>query len=420
MSFNDEFYNFVTDGTYFYSSNALRDIVCRINQNGSIEYDFISIDNPISLAITNYTGRNQLLFVQTLINISIYEFDTPNSVVKIRVVPYSSSVKYPSMFHHTLEDKLYISNYNEGTITTIDSNYNSTVVYRDFKGISGMTLASNKIYISNYDRNLILFIDEGVFIPYINVYCPRGIQFYFGNFYICYGQDVRRGIGVNAYLTSSFREVFSDFLFNSVPLNTLLFSNALYITLENTNVIYKNKTIFMAGNFTQSIVYNAPKITQSSVATNPLCVSNTAFRALIQLRTVGSNPSNPIPPITTIIGRTQGNRIPFNVGLGNDYESLKLRRKAETLKYRNSENNPGYTLTTKQLYANMVKYGGAYHFSKARVKQLLKENNGTLPCDIGVNNGNPITITPPTNSGIHDSTIEGYYLNPYITYYPSL
>lgn len=420
MGSNDEFYNFVTDGTYFYSSNAARNTVCRINQNGTIRYDFISINNPIGLAITTYTGRNQSIFVQTLTNISIYEFDTPNSVIKIKVLPYSSSVQYPSMFHHTSEDKLYISNYSEGTITTIDSNYISTVAYRDLKGISGMTLASSKIYLSNYDRNLILFIDEGVPKTYINVYRARGIQFHANNFYVCYGEGKIRGVGVNTYGTSTFREVFSDYLFNSIPLNTLFFSNALYVTLEKSNVINKNKSIFIVVDFKRSIFYNAPTITQSVIATNQECVSNVAFQALIQLRTIGSNPSNPRPPVTTLDGRTRGNNIPFNVGLGTDYESFKMRRKAETLKFRNSENNPGYTLTNKELYANMVKYGGAYHFSKARVKQLLKANNGTLPCDIGINNGNPITITPPTNSGIHDSTIEGYYLNPYITYYPSL
>jgi len=422
MSSVDGFYNLVTDGTYFYSSNTSRNVVCRINQDGIIQYDFIVVDNPICLAITNYTtlGKKQRLFIQTTTRIFVYEFDTPTSVVKINMLSFVSAIQYPSMFHHTTEDKLYISNYTLGTITTIDASYNSTVAYRDLVGISGMILASNKLYISNYDRNSLFFLDNTVFRPYLTITSPRGLNYFSGNFYISYGNSAKNGIAVNNYGNNFYKDVFSDFLFKSNPLNTLLYKNNLYITLDNSNVLYRNKTAFSVGNFKMAVFYNAPTITQSVIAMNPLCVSNTAFQGLIQLRTIGSNPNNPIQPITTLVGRTQGNQIPFNIGLGSDYESLKMRRKAETLKFRNSNNNPGVTLTTKELYSHMVKFGGAYHFSKTRLKQLLKENNGTLPCNIGVNNGNPIVITSPSNSGIHDSTFEGYYLNPYVAYYPSL
>jgi protein associated with RNAse G/E len=420
MSINYGFYNLVTDGSYFYTSNTSHNVVCKINQNGVITYEFIKVSNPICLAITNYTnGKKQRLFVQTYDAIHVYEFDTPNIVIKRASINYLSSRQYPSMFHHTLEDKLYISNYREGTITTIDSSYTSTIAYRGMVGISGITLASNKIYFSNYDRNSIFFIEQDTVQHYINVNSPKSLQYAFGNFYICYGED-RKSIVVNTYGSSVLQDVFSDYLFNSVPINTLFFSNALYITLENSNVIYKNKQIFISANFTSLVYSNTSVITPSVIATNPACVSNPAFKSLIQLRTIGSNPNNPITPITTLVGREQGNNIQFNVGLGSDYESLKMRRKAETLKYRNSPNNPGIILTTKTLFANIVKNGGAYHFSKARLKQLLKDNNGKLPCDIGINNGYPFVITPPTNSGIHDSTFEGYYLNPYIPYYPSL
>ena len=422
MTSIDGFYNLVTDGTYFYSSNTSRNVVCRINQNGIILYDFIVIDTPTCLAITKYTesGKKQRLFVQTTGQLFVYEFDTPTSVVKIKMISIDSSVLYPSMFHHTTENKLYFSNYTKGTITTVDASYVSTVVHQDLRGISGMVLAANKIYISNYERNGVFFLDNTILRSYLTIPYPRGLHYANGNFYVCYGNGQQNGIGVNTYGTTFYRDVFSDFLFKTNPINTMLFENNLYITLDGSNVIYKNKSAFSVGNFKMATYYNAPTITQSVVAMNPLCVSNPAFQKLIQLRTVGSNPNNPITPITTLIGRTQGNQIPFNIGLGSDYESLKMRRKAETLKFRNSPNNPGITLTTKKLFANIVKNGGAYHFSKARMKQLLNENNGTLPCVIGVNNGAPIVITPPTNSGVHDSNFEGYYLNPYVAYYPSL
>lgn len=424
MSSSDGFYNLVTDGTYFYSSNTSRNVVSRIRQDGFIKPDFIIIYNPICLAITKYTtpGKKQRLFVQTFTDIHVYEFTTALTVTKLTIIPFDSSIYYPSMFHHTVEDKLYVSNYTKGTIHTIDHTNNVSLLYSDLKGISGMVLASNQIYLSNYNRNGIFSINNGVVQLYMNISSPRGLSYSDGKFYVCYGTGTgkNRGIAVNIYGTPFFNDVFSDFLFNTVPLNTLLLSNNLFITLENSNVIYKNKSFFGTVDFRSLIYFDLNVVTPSSIATNPNCVSNPAFQSLIQLRTIGSNPNNPIPPVTTLLGRSQGNQIRFNFGLGSDYESLKMRRKAETLKFRNSTNNPGYTLTTKELYKNMVKHGGAYHFSKARLNQLLKANNGTLPCDIGVNNGNPIVITPPSNSGIHDSTIEGYYLNPYIPYYPSL
>jgi hypothetical protein len=422
MTTETGFYNIVTDGTYFYTSNTLRNVVCRISQDGSIFYEFIVIDNPICLAITQYTNRNQRLFVQTLTRIFVYEFDTPTTVTRIVMIPFVTSGQFPAMFHDVVQDKLYVSNYSQGTITTFASSFASSLFLTGQPGISGMAIAATRLYFSNYDTHQVYLLEEGTARPYLSIPSPRGLQYTNGNFYICYGRGDIKGIAVNAYGAPNYLDVFSDYLFNTNPLNTLLYSNALYITLENSNVIYRNKTPFSIGNFKEATFYNASTITQSVIAMNASCVNNPAFGPLIQLRTIGSNPNNPIPPVTTIVGRTQGAQIPFNIGLGSDYETLKMRRKAETLKYKlqHSSNNPGLTLTTKELFTNIVKYGGAYHFSKARVNQLLKENNGTLPCDIGINNGNPIVITPPTNSGIRDPGFEGYYLNPYIKYYPSL
>jgi hypothetical protein len=422
MSSIDGFYNLVTDGTYFYTSNTYRNVVCRIRQDGFIKPDFIVVNNPICLEITKYTipGKKQRLFVQSIKEIHVYEFTTPTTVTKITSIPFVSSLYFPSMFHHTVEDKLYISNYTTGTITTMNNIFVTAVTHTNLKGISGMVLASNQIYLSNYDSNGIFTFNNNIIQLYMNIPSPKGLSYSEGKFYVCYGTGDTKGIAVNIYGNPFFNDVFSDFIFNTVPLNTILFSNNLFITLENSNVIYRNKSFFCTVDFGRTIVYDLNTITPSVIATNEKCVSNPAFQPLIQLRTIGSNQNNPIPPVTTLLGRTQGNQIRFNFGLGSDYESLKMRRKAETLKFRNSKNNPGVTLTTKELYNHMVKFGGAYHFSKTRLNQLLKANNGALPCDIGINNGNPIVVTPPSNSGIHDSSFEGYYLNPYIPYYPSL
>ena len=419
MTENYGFYNIVTDGTYFYSSNTLQNVVSRISQTGFAKIDFISIKSPICLAITKYTNRKQRLFVQTYDSIVIYEFDTPTVTIKLSTIPYVSSRQYPAMFHHTSEDKLYISNYANGTIHTLNSSNVLSLAYSGVKSISGMTLASNQLYISIYERDGLFTFAQGEFQFYMNIPAPRGLAYSDGNFYVCYGRTTK-GIAVNSIGTPFFKDVFSDFLFNTVPINTLLLSKNLYITLENSNVIYRNKTVFTTIDFKSLILYDLDRVTPSVISTNKECVENPAFQPLIQLRTVGSNPNNPIPPVTTLLGRLEGNQIKFNLGLGSDYESLKMRRKAETLQFRNSATQPGYTLTTKALYAHMVKFGGAYNFSRARIKQLLEKNNGTLPCDIGINNGNPIVITPPSNSGVNDTTFEGYYLNPYIPYYPSL
>lgn len=408
---SDEFYNLVTDGVYFYASNYTKNSVCRMNAYGEIEYDFIVVDKPLCLAIAS----NRLI-IQSLGYIHSYQL---NPLLKVQSVSYASSTQYPSIVYQT--GYIYVSNFTKGTITRIDFTGISEVIHTGLVGISGMTSVANTLYFSNYNLNGIYFYLQNTLQQYLPVTKPRGLHFSNNNIYICYGDiETTYGIAVNTFGTSFKSDFFQDYLFNSVPINTLRVSNLLYITNMNSNVIYKNKDIFTSGNFKKIENYNAAGITQSVVAQNPSCVANPAFNSLIQLRTLGSNPSNPIHPIITRAGRTTGSNIPFGIGLGTTYEAFKMRRKAETLKFRDTANTVGYTKTNKELFSHMVKYSGAYHFSKTRLNQILKENNGKLPCDIGINNGKPITITLPTNSGIHDSRFEGYYLNPYLTYYPSL
>lgn len=415
MTTESGFYSIVTNNNYFYVSNTYRNTITRISPSGELKVNFLPVDAPISLAISNTT-----LFVQSIDFIHLYRLDADGNATTITSLRYASSPLYPSMVYKSYENLLYITNYSAGTITTLNDAGEFRVVYRGRVGISGICIAANILYFSNFIENSVYYFVQGIAQPYLTIPQPRGIYYIPDSLYICYGSKPNYGIALNPYGTKLYKNVFTSYISGNIPLTVVAIGNSIYYTVEKENVVYKDNTVFRAAVFNTITYYNASGITQSVISRNINCILNPAYNGLLNLRTVGSNPNNPIPPVTTIVGRTQGNAIPFNIGIGSTYESFKMRRKAETLKYRNSTNNPGYTLTNKELYSNVVKYGGAYKFSKARLTQLLKENNGNLPCDIGVNNGNPIVVTPPTNSGINDPTFEGYFLNPYLTYYPSL
>jgi hypothetical protein len=179
--------------------------------------------------------------------------------------------------------------------------------------------------------------------------------------------------------------------------------------------LYKNNTIYRSFEFIDKIVATT-EITQSVVTKNPNCLQNPAFSGLIALRTVGSNQSNPIIPVTTLVGRTQGSQVLIDPGIGISYSELKMRRKAEILQYRNMENTPGVTLTKKQSLSNIVNRGGSYQYSKAKLNKLLQEQQ----CRIGLNNGKNLEKNTPSHSGIIDPSFEGYYLNSYVPYYASI
>jgi hypothetical protein len=249
---------------------------------------------------------------------------------------------------------------------------------------------------------------------------PRGLDSNGDSLYVCFGSQLKN-CGLATYsVTNSVRTfLLTYYSYAVIPLN-VLYSGSLYLTMENSNTLFRNSDVFSTASFVVVKNYNNVNITQSVVATNPACLQNPAYRGLINLRTVGSNPNNPIPPVLNIVGRTSGSNIQFNMGIGTSYESLQMRRKAETLQYRKNANDPGIVFTKKEQFKDVVSSGGNYNFSRAQLLRLLQENANEVPCSIGFNNGQPVLVTPPSKSGIVDTQFEGYYLDPYVTYYPSL
>jgi hypothetical protein len=159
------------------------------------------------------------------------------------------------------------------------------------------------------------------------------------------------------------------------------------------------------------------QITQSVIATNLNCTSDEAYLGLIKLRTTGNSTAVRVP-ITTLEGRLSGQNIKFNTAdIGTSYEDYKMRRKAEVLKYRYGTNSPGIVLTSNQMYKMASANKGGY--SSARLKQFAEQNNGNIP-DKCLELNKIWIVSTPTQSGVRDYKTPGYYLDPYVAYYPSL
>ena len=426
MSVDQGFSNLVTDGVYFYSSNTYERVVVRINKTGVMEEAFIKMNeeqSPLSLAIVD-----NKLYVYTVKNgkdrfgyILRYHLSTKALIDAIPLATYS--VVYPTMMVY--QGYLYLS-YDSGVILKITPDLFQYTYSTGIEGISGMTVALNSLYVSSVTKNSI-YVVEGVLkegpidvTEKFQIDSPRGLDSNGDSLYVCFGSQLKN-CGLATYsVTNSVRTfLLTYFSYAVIPLN-VLYSGSLYLTMENSNTLFQNSDVFSSASFVVVKNYNSIGITQSVVATNPACLQNPAYRGLINLRTVGSNPSNPIKPILSIDGRTTGNNIQFNMGIGTSYASLQMRRKAETLRYRKNANDPGVVLSKKEQFNDIVKTGGIYNFSRARLAKLLEENDDTVPCSIGFNNGQPVLITPPYKSGIVDTQFEGYYMDPYVTYYPSL
>ena len=136
---------------------------------------------------------------------------------------------------------------------------------------------------------------------------------------------------------------------------------------------------------------------------------NYPYLGLIQLRTVGANKYNPVIPITTLSGRTNGYagnlKFDSNSILFSSYEDLQMRRKAEYLKYR-GVNNPGYKSND---FSNLVSNQSRKIYSSAKLRAIVASNS-TISCN------NNIVITPPSNAGIKDQKFAGYYLSPLVQF----
>ena len=161
-------------------------------------------------------------------------------------------------------------------------------------------------------------------------------------------------------------------------------------------------------------------ITQSVIATNLNCTSDDSYAGLISLRTTGNSTAIRIP-ITTLVGRLTGSNIVFYSSStdGPTYDDYKMRRKAEVLKYRHGNNAPGVDLSTKKSFRNLVKNGNTNSYSSTKLKQIIEENNGNIP-EKCLNIDKIWVVSTPSQSGIHDYKISGYYLDPYIPYHQSL
>ncbi len=162
-------------------------------------------------------------------------------------------------------------------------------------------------------------------------------------------------------------------------------------------------------------------ITQSVIATNLNCTQDpqNAYEGLIKLRTTGNSIAVRVP-ITSLEGRLTGQNVKFNTAdIGTSYEDYKMRRKAEVLKYRHGTNAPGIVLTNKASYNNLVNNRTSNSYSSTRLKQIIEQNNGNIP-EKCLNQSRMWVMSTPSQSGVRDYKTPGYYLDPYIPYYPSL
>jgi len=123
------------------------------------------------------------------------------------------------------------------------------------------------------------------------------------------------------------------------------------------------------------------------------CSSKPEFNTLVQLRTVGSDPSNPIIPVTSLDGRTQGANIKFDEI--RTYEEYKMRRKVEVLMHKNGH---GKSKNLNYSRFSNVKGSGP---SQSKVKEVFASG-----CNV-----KEAGILPPSHSGIRDTRFPGYILN---------
>lgn len=408
MSQESGLYSVATDGTSIFVSNTYRNSICKISPDGTIEPNYIIVTAPISIEI-----RVNILFVQTVSLIHLYDISDPYQATNDDSLLFESSDQYPSMAYNRNDNLLYISNYTKGTITTMDASGVFRTLVRNVVGISGICFAYKMVFFSNEIRNTVSLYTNNTIQECLRIPSPRGLCFFQNELYICYGTTSQYGIAVNKLYTNNYTTLFNSYANRTIPLTVTFLGSNIYYTADKRNEIYVNEKRYAVIDYKDISVNPNTGITQSVVIKNTNCLFNNAFIGLINLRTIGSNQNNPIIPVTTLVGRSQGSQIKMDPGVGMSYEDLKMRRKAEILKYKNLENTP---FTKKQTLSNIVNAGGSYYYSKAKLAQLAREEE----CKNGINKGIPLEKTKPTNSGIIDPLFEGYYLNTNIPYYASL
>ena len=164
------------------------------------------------------------------------------------------------------------------------------------------------------------------------------------------------------------------------------------------------------------------QVTPSVTTRNPKCQLN--YSNLINLRN-GTTIDTPHILTTTIVGRNTGNNIKFlspSEGINATYDDFKMRRKAETLKYRHGISATAYTRTASDNFSNVVKTGGSSQYSSTRLSQLIRDNQGVFPDTCKPGYKNVLVKSSPSSSGIRGSNSNsGYlFLNPYVAYYPTI
>lgn len=123
---------------------------------------------------------------------------------------------------------------------------------------------------------------------------------------------------------------------------------------------------------------------------------------LLRLRTM-----NQASQIISLDGRLTGQKIDLTKFSFEDYQ---MRRKAETLQYR--QNQSGFS--KKKQYSQLSNIGGAY--STQVLTRLTQPNLTNCPPRPNAD----LVVRPPTNSGVHDYKYPGYYYNEKIPYLKTL
>jgi len=103
------------------------------------------------------------------------------------------------------------------------------------------------------------------------------------------------------------------------------------------------------------------------------------------------------PPITSIVGRSNGNNIKF---VNYSYEQLKMKRKATVLLY------PSKEITKKNNYSSIINNN---YYSQSKLLSFI--NSKSQKC--------PNVISTSSASGVVGSNTI-YYNDPNVPYYPNI
>jgi hypothetical protein len=452
------FFNIVTDGTYFYTSSSNQRSICKIDKKGVVDVKFIKFVNerPFSLVVV---GKYLYVYLKKdkERNLGhIWKYDLEDDKEKTLGINWKYDIKedllgaipvlmtswvYPVFIYEKTgsnEEYLYLSDYDSGNILRINLKDMYQKAYlTEISGISGMCFVFGNLYISSESYNQIYYIIDtewervdsnktGIVPllsdpPIIYIDSPKGIQYKDGNLHICYGVSLYKstaaskdsGVAIYSLSTKERLSVINYYQYDLLPLNILI-TDAMYVTMIHSTDIYRDRIDFAFAKFTVPQTYNGVGVTESVILKEIACLNDPAYDSLLKLRTYGIDPANPRKPITDRIGRSSGIQIDFSV-LGNSYEELCMRRKAEILQHK--KNGSGVTPSKKQQFKNTVDRTGEYQFSQKDIDILLEERNN---CQIGYKSSGYTSLVSPSASGVIDTKFQGYYLNPYITFYPSL